>query len=448
MEVDVKMKFKIAFLHLFILLFLPVSSMVAQGYKIDVKIKGAENKDAHLAFYMGDKQYITQNVKFNKSGELTFKGEQKLPPGIYFIAIDNNYFDILIRDEQEFSLKSDTTNIVGLMKIKGSKENEVFFDYQKKLLAKKKVIGQLEEKIKVLEKNNDTVQNYQNQIDQLVAELEQIANETTKKHPESYIAKLIGAMSDQNIDNFKFDDKDLLRTPFFHNRVRLFIKKSIEKNANYINYQTQQLLSSVRHEEANYQYIANYLLNFYNSFYKIGMNEVFVFIADNYFLPDKATWFNQKQLEEIQKRRDFFAQSLPGKAAQDLTLESTTGEFFSLHQVKANTTLLYFWSADCGHCTKSTKILKSYYEQLRAKNIDVFAVNIDKDKKKWLKKIEETEAEWINCYDPDETSGFREKYYVFGSPLLYVINNEKTIVAKLNGEEAIEKLCKELVSKQ
>jgi peroxiredoxin len=442
-----KDSFKISCLLVVLLILLPHLAH-GQGYIISAKIKGAENQDAQFAYYQGDKQYIVSNSKFDKNGQLTLAGEQKLPSGIYFIVVGKlGFFDILIRDEQEFSLKSDTSDLVGLMKIKGSKDNEIFFNYQKEVIEKKKEIANYETRIKESDKKQDSIAIYKKKVEKVTKELEELVNKTRKEHPDSYLAKLLSAMSEPNVDNFKFDDKDLLRTPFFHNMVRLFIKKNIEKNAEYINYQTQKLLSSVRHEEANYQYIANYLLNFYNTFYKIGMNEVFVFIADNYFLPDKATWFNQQQRDEIQKRRDYFAQSLPGKPAQDLTLESTTGEFFSLHQMESNLTLLYFWSADCGHCTESTEILKSYYEQLKAKNIHIFAVNIDKDKTKWLKKVEENEIEWLNCYDPEGESGFREKYYVFGSPLLYLINKDKKIVSRWNGEDEIEKLCKELTVK-
>ena len=439
-------KIKIQFFFVTFLLVTFHYQTIAQGYKINLKIKGAEEKSAQFAYYQGDKQYVVQNSKFDKGGQLTLQGKEKLAPGIYFIVVGKlGFFDIIIREQQEFSLKSDTTDLVGLMKIKGSADNDVFFAYQKEVLKNKEVIAKIESHIKSLDKENDSILVYQEQIKQLSTELEKLVDETQKNHPESYMAKLLNAMSLQKVEDFNFADLDLLRTPFFHNMIRLFIKENIEKNAEYIKYQTQKLLLSVRHQESNYQYITGYLLNFYNTFYKIGMNEVFVFIADNYILPNKATWYSAEQLEQIKIRRDFLAQSLPGESAQDLTVESTTGEFFSLHQVESQITILYFWSADCGHCTTTTGILKKYYERLLKKNISIFAVNIDKDKEKWLKKVEETESEWINCYDPDETSGFREKYYVFGSPLLYVINAEKKIVTRKNGEEEIEKLCKELI---
>jgi len=439
-------KIKIQYFYVAFLLVAFHYQAIAQGYKIDVKIKGAGEQSAQFAYYQGDKQYVVQNAKFDRNGQLTLQGGKELPSGIYFIVVGKlGFFDILIRDQQEFSLKSDTTDLVGLMNVKGSADNDIFFRYQKEVLKKKEPIALIEARIKSLTKKNDSVVIYQEQIKQIRIELEKIVEETQKNYPNSYMTKLLSAMSLQNVDDFNFADKDLLRTPFFHNMVRLFIKKSVEKNAKYIKYQTQKLLSSTRTEKSNYQYIASYLLNFYNTFYKIGMNEVFVFIADNYFLPNKADWYNKEQLVQIKTRRDFLAQGLPGKPAQDLTVESITGEYFSLHQMESQITLLYFWSADCGHCTTSTEILKKYYEALMAKNINIFAINIDTDKKKWLKKVEEKGTEWINCYDPEGVSGFRDKYYVFGSPLLYVIDTDKKIVARKNGEEEIEKLCKELL---
>ncbi len=107
--------------------------------------------------------------------------------------------------------------------------------------------------------------------------------------------------------------------------------------------------------------------------------------------------------------------------------------------------MLYFWSSDCGHCTTATKILKNAYEKLQERNIEVFGVNIDKDTSKWQKKIENLDLQWINCQDINEVSGFKEKYYVYGSPLLYFINDKKKILSKLNGEEDIEKLIEKLL---
>ncbi|MDF1547581.1 MAG: thioredoxin-like domain-containing protein [Bacteroidales bacterium] len=443
---------KFSYIRLFIIIGALIAcnlQIKAQAYRIKAKIKGANEMEAQLAYYQGDKPVLVQNGKFDKNAQLTFEGNEKLPTGIYFIVIGNlGYFDLLIRDEQQFSLQSDTAGLINEMKVKVSADNEIFFDYQKKVLKLKTSIAENQSNIKLYNEQSDSVKLLKIENEKLEDHLNTLVETTQKKYPGSYLAKILHAMSISDVDKFNFADEDLLRTPFFHNMVRLFIKKNIEKNSAFIKSQTRQLLDSVKSTQANFEYIATYLLNFYSTFYKTGINDVFVFIADQYFLPDKAKWLSKEILSKINERRDFMAQSMPGMPAQDLKLESTTGEYFSLLQVESPLTFLYFWSADCGHCTTSTNILKENYEALSLKNVSIFAVNIDKDKDKWLKKIEETESPWLNCWDPEEVSGFRDKYYVYGTPLLYVIDANKKIIAFKNGETEIESLVNQIIEKK
>ncbi len=248
-----------------------------------------------------------------------------------------------------------------------------------------------------------------------------------------------------NVSEFNFADPEMLHTPVYYTMLRLFIKQNINNKPEYIIYETKKLLDSLKNIPENYQFVANYLLNFYNTFYKNGINEVFVYIADHYFLPDKANWFKKEQLAEIQKRRNMLGQSLPGNIAPDLIIESIEGEYLSLLQTEAKFVLLYFWSANCGHCTKSSTILKQYYPKLQEKNIEIFAVNTDKDSTEWKKKVEKMELQWINCQDINEVSNYREKYYVYGTPLVYLINSKHKILSIQNGEIEIERLVKKLV---
>ncbi len=422
-----------------LLLILISANLSAQNYNIELSIKGAKNMNAQLAYYKSENRFVVQNGKFDNKGRLVFRGNKSLPHGLYFIVVGKDFFDILIRNNQNFKLKTDTSNLILSMKVSGSEENKIFFDYQKDVFKVKTKIDDIEQKLKLETNDSVTIAKYNADIELLTEELQKLPDELEQKHPDCYIVKIMNAMS-ADADNFDFADKELLLTPFYYNKVRLFIKKSIESNFRYINFEIKKLLNSIRHSPDNYQFVATYLLNFYNTFYKFGMNRVFIFIADNYFLPDKANWFTKEQLKQIQKRRDFLAQATPGKLAQDLTLESTSGEYFSLLQVEAKMTFLYFWSADCGHCTKTSKLLKENYAKLKEKGVEIFAVNIDQDKRKWLKKVEELQIEWINCYDPNEESEFRAKYYVFGSPLLYLINSDKHIVHIANGEIEIEQV--------
>ena len=431
---------------LLIICFSLFSNAFAQSYNISLQIKGAGNQNVKLAYYLGEQQYIKQSGKLDKKGKYTFSGKEKLPTGIYKIIIGNQgYFDVLIREEQNFSISSDTADFILHAKIKGSEENKVFFDYQKKVILLKTKLSALINKVQQTENDSLKTNQLKQEITATEKELDDLWQNTVKNYPNSYLSKILKAYNNMSVNEFDFSDPEMLRTPIYHTMLRLFIKQSINKKSEYIIYETDKLLDSLKNVPENYQYVANYLLNFYNTFYKNGMNEVFVHIADRYFLPDKASWFKKEQLEEIQKRQNTLAQSLPGHQAPDLVLESTTGEYLSLNQTEAKFVLLYFWSANCGHCTKSSTILKQYYPKLQKKNIEIFAVNIDRDSTQWKKKVEEMDLEWINCQDIHEISNYREKYYVYGTPLLYLINSKHEILSIQIGEEEIERLVKRLV---
>jgi peroxiredoxin len=440
-------RFKVKIVLCFLLLLLidfQLHKTLAQGYKIHLNIKGASNQKVQFGYYQGDNQYVIQNSNLDKNGKLSLIGKETIPTGIYLLVIDSvGYFDLLIRNEMEFSISADRSNLYKSLSVKSSEENRLFFDYQRKVFDKKNKLSKIDsliEKSGDSEKGNLNIQKAETNNDLL-----NLVSDMIKTNPKSYFAKILRSMDVVEPDSMDFADPELLRTPFYHNMIRLFIKKNINSSAAFIINETDKLLRKTKGVEANYQYLSGYLLNFYSSFYKNGMNQVFVHIADNYFLPDKAKWLSEDAIKMVIEKRNSLSQGLPGTPAVDLIMESNTGEFFSLHQVKSKTTLLYFWSVGCTHCTISTKILLDNYKALKSKDIEIFAVNIDKDKDGWIKKVEESDLPWINCFDPQETSGYRDKYYVYGSPILFEIDKEKKIVSVINGENEIEAYIKKTI---
>ena len=68
---------------------------------------------------------------------MTFSGKEPLEGGIYLIILPNKtYFEMLINDEQRFTLETDTLDYVGHLKVTGSLENQLFNDHQKFLMVK------------------------------------------------------------------------------------------------------------------------------------------------------------------------------------------------------------------------------------------------------------------------------------------------------------------------
>jgi thiol-disulfide isomerase/thioredoxin len=112
----------------------------------------------------------------------------------------------------------------------------------------------------------------------------------------------------------------------------------------------------------------------------------------------------------------------------------------ALHQVDANYTILYFWDSNCGHCKKETPRIEGIYSRFKDKGVKVFAMNLDSDSQSWQKAIEEYQVRhWINVTDPHNESTFREKYDVFATPIIFLLDKEKRIIAKRIDAQILER---------
>jgi len=437
------------------ILFFNFCTSQSQGYKIKIEITGGENKDLWLAYYFED-QYITVNqITLDSKGTGTFEGDKKLDGGIYFIALaDKGPCDMLIEDDQDFSLSTDTTDLILNMKVKGSEENTEFYVYQRKVVELNLKKEELESEKSGL---TDSIQ-----INKLDIDISLINNELnglwkifTEKNKASFFAVLLNAMHTFEVsegeDPFSyvdFTDDRLIRTPFFYNIIRYHIAQYIEESTSIIIEENNKLLKKCTNDTV-YQYVATYLLNFYRTFTKMGMNEVFVDLADNYFLNEKSNWLDSAAIEIITKQADIFRASNIGEEAYKFKVYSNSGDSINVLDFNSTFKFIFFWSIGCGHCEKAAKILKDNYDKIKLLDIEIIGVNTDgKDIESWKKYITEQEIPWTNGIDIEQKSRYKEYYYVAGTPLMYVIDKQGKIVNKMNGEEQIDAYIKYITKQE
>jgi thiol-disulfide isomerase/thioredoxin len=107
--------------------------------------------------------------------------------------------------------------------------------------------------------------------------------------------------------------------------------------------------------------------------------------------------------------------------------------------IQADFTVLYFYDPDCGHCKKKTPALRDlYHDKLKDMGVIVVAADIKKETDKWKKYIRDQKLDWINLADPHMRSNFRYEYNIETTPQLYILDDEKKIIAKKLDVEQIE----------
>src|SRR4051794_16587021 len=105
---------------------------VDSSYNIGVTIAPFKNCWIYLGSYYGKNKILVDSVRFNEKSEATFKGNKKLPGGIYFFVSPSHtlLFEILMDEGQNFTVKADSAHLDNII-ITGSKENELFTSYTK-----------------------------------------------------------------------------------------------------------------------------------------------------------------------------------------------------------------------------------------------------------------------------------------------------------------------------
>ena len=113
-------------------------------------------------------------------------------------------------------------------------------------------------------------------------------------------------------------------------------------------------------------------------------------------------------------------------------VDQVTKMYVKLSDIKAEYTVLVFWDVDCGHCQKEIPILLEQYNDLlkEKKDVKVFSVYMQHEGDKYLKYIAENKLPWINVYDGAHYNNAVEKYDVYSTPVIYILDKNKVIKAK------------------
>ena len=116
---------------------------------------------------------------------------------------------------------------------------------------------------------------------------------------------------------------------------------------------------------------------------------------------------------------------------------SLVGGFTSFRVLANEYIVLFFWDFDCGICKKEIDKLK---EVVSHKNYDVgvYAINVNGDLEKWKKSVAEKELTWLNVNGTRSvTADFHDLYDIYGTPVIYLLDRNRNIVAKRIGGEQV-----------
>ena len=434
---------------LILLVALLPATVVAQNFKITVKFSNYKPQKVRLAHFFEDKQYLDIDSAHQSGNTVWFEGEGELYPGIYSIILNdsNTSFEFLVDHNNQFiTFKCDANDMQKTMKVSGSDVNAKFYDYQRSMttLIRKKI--EIDSALKRTPNDSVALKSQRKDIEKQTTDL---LDNTIQKNQGTILADVLNCMDaysyqgDEMYAHVNFAQKGLIRTPFYQKMLYAHLARSIEKGSAEILKQNDILIERTKADIDMYHYTTGYLLNFYRTFFKAGINEVFVRMADKYFLADTVKDINPENKRMIKEQRDIYASSMQGAIAHPIRMAKTlTGDSIDVLDAHKGKLFLLFWSNGCGHCDSAENALIKYYEGLVRNNITIISVNNDKHSPELIRAdTKKKNFPWLDVSDSNDNSRYREYYYVVSTPILYVIDENRRIIRKAIGEDRITELA-------
>lgn len=441
--------------------------MADRGYRITVETEGLNEGDVMLAYHFGDRQYLQDTARMVRPGFYVFEGENQLDRGMYLVVVPGQkYFEVIIDDNQHFGIKTVMDEFVEKTQFEGSPENTQFYDYLRFIRVMGEEISLIREELTREDLSEADRASITNRMDNINAQVTEKQAAYIERFPNGIFSRVLLAQKEPELPesplteegspdqkalyemykslywkNIDFSDDRLLRTPVFHNKLRVYFSNVVVQIPDSIIAEADRIVEKSRANDEVFKYTIWFITNHFERSQIMGHDAVFVHMIERYYMSGEAYWVEPENLARISQRAMKLKPLLIGKLAPDISMFRADDSRLSLHEVNARFTVLYFWDSECSHCKRVTPQLRAVSEKLKPLGMEVFAVNLEEDKESWLKSVDSYQLQgWINVFDPHNLSGFREKYDIYATPMIFLLDADKRIIAKRISAEQVEEI--------
>ncbi len=439
----------------------------SQGYEIHLTLKPFTNSKVYLGYHYGKVKAVADSVILDGNSSGTFKGKDKLAGGIYFIVSPKKeiLFELLIDQHQQFSISADSAHLPASITFTGSPENISFLEYTAFMNSHGKSLANLQTQLAQTKTKNDSALIHE-KIKKLDEEVKTERDEMENKDPNSLLATLLRALKEPVVpptpklpngrpdstfayryykahywDNISFTDDRLIRTPIFEPKLERYYKDLVSPEADSIDREIDYMLLFSRTNKDMFKFLLVYFTQKYVNPEFMGQDAVFIHLFEKYINTGQADFFTEKYRKFVDDRAYSIMANLIGQPAPNLEMTDTSGNIRSLYEIPANFILVCFWDPTCSHCKEIIPKVDSIYQaKWKYEGLQVYAVMVDGGQENWRNFIRAHNLEdWVNVYqttaqhDTVAAAGrpdYRQLYDVYQTPVLYLLDKEKRIVAK------------------
>lgn len=435
----------------------PTIAAVAGGpANISVQVKGLSGGVAKLIGVYAENRYLADSASIDGTGKFAFVNANGYTPGLFFVLLpDNSNFQLLLDQDQEMSVVTQSGAMATSMQITGSADNELMyqsFAFEREQRAKFDPISQ---RMKQLTPGTAEHTQVKAQFDAELAKRKAFLDNLQKDHPNSFFTKFKIAGQNPEIKEFKkpdgttdsyaqvryfrthmwdnvdFNDERLVRTPVVFNKLKRYITELTVQHPDSISQAADFLIQKVINRPEYFKFFSNWITLQYEPTKTTLMDPeaVFVHMVQNYFTYDKAFWSDSVQIHGLQLRAHEMSASLVGKTGPNVEANDQNGQKRALYDLKKPYIVVYMYDPNCDNCAIETPKLAQFYQQNKSL-IDVFGIVLNTNDTEWKNYIAKNGLqEWTHVYDPTNRAIYAT-YFVDHTPEIYVLNPDRKIIAK------------------
>lgn len=442
-----------------------------RGYNLTLTVKGGDDTVMYMGYYYVGKTYAVDTARVDKKGRFVFASKTMvLRPGMYFFTNPSgNYVEFIVYNEApNFVFETESRSWNDCMKVKGSKENELFYDYHR---ANKRLYNVLDSARQV-KTDEEAFKAFYKKCQH---ELDSLKLGIIENNPERFLSLMMNATRDPKVptadstgrtlsqreryeyymnhyfDYMALDNDAMVRTPdaVFHKRVMDYLDKNL-KNAGpevIIEYVDKMIDRSIPSKEV-FKYLVHTITERYLQSNIMSYDAIYVHLVKKYFATELNYWSAPSVIDEQMKRANTWEHLLIGKTAPDLMLHDADGTWHTLSGLRHKYTLLVFWSPTCGHCkTVIPELYKKYSQYKEQCDIGSFCILSEPDEEtypKWHRFIKDNGLDWLNLDGGEANIDWHEVYDVITTPQIYLLDKDKKILAKKLNADSFEMVIKAL----
>lgn len=414
-----------------------------------IKVRGATPGLSNLIGFFADDHYRADTTRIQTDGSIRFQKPEGYQQGFYYVSYaENQYVQVLLGEDQTFTVEADIANIPGTIQVSGSADMEAYYENQKYEQGYNASYSSLGQQIQAaagtaqeasLKQQQKTLQTErQSHLDGLYAKYPNSFFESFKRagqnpavREELPDAQKVLYYRKEFWDNVDFSDKRLMSTPVINNKLKRYFDELTAQNPDSILSSAYSLVDKTLGAPKYYEFFVNWLMRKYEpgKVTLMDAEAIHVRLTQKYITKERAFWADSMTVYSLQTRAHEMGQSLIGQDGPNVTAQDLDGNTHTLLDKTADYIIVYLFTPSCEHCMVQTPLLIDWYKEWKNKGADVYAIAIDTDETELRDYVNKTGMPFTYIYDSTNRSIYA-KYYVNVTPELYVLNKERKIIGK------------------